>query len=248
MTTLRTLALTALLLCPISAWAADSCPSAEARACISARVFKDASSIQDPMSRDQTLRGLAASLTYDGQIDEAIAMLSQIANPTTQAMTVRAISMAAALSGKNIVFEKLKSAVEKITQPEAAILAQTFIAAAEASNDPNSDIAKNFKDPALKNEALSEITEIQAERGDMDRVMKTASQIDDVFYRDASYQTAATILIRKNMIDAALKVAEAIDDPAKRAQTMLLILKNQEEKKRTGTAAAATAMPEKIIP
>lgn len=244
--TFRTLLLLTLVLCPAAARAADSCPSSDARACISARIFKDASSIDEPLSRDQVLRSLAASLTYDGQSDEAIALIGQISNPGTKAMTIRAIALTAITNGtpSAILFEKLKDAAEKISQPESLMLAKTYIAVAE---DPSK--IGTITDPIQKHEAVAALSEIQATRGEIDKAMQSVSQIDDAAYRNISYQNIAGILLKKNMYDSALKAAEAIDAPAKRAQTMLDVLKAQEGKMHaTPKKVTATDMPEKIIP
>lgn len=262
--TFRTLFFAFLVLCPALAWADDSCPSADARACIAARILKDSGNIEEKQWRDQTLRDLAASLTYDGQVDEAIALIGQISNPDTQAMTVRAIGMAAALYGKRsdedlrAVFTKLNAAATKIQQPDANAIAQTYIAMAQAFAKLDDDAwatANAMTNAALKHKAFGETAEIQAERGDVAKAMKSISQIDTASFRNKSYQKVSEILIKKHMYDDALKSAESIDNPAKRAQALLEILKAQEAETR-GTrndmqdegVTTATDLPEKIIP
>lgn len=245
MTLHRLIALLCLLstaLLGISAHAQDApCPSASDRACISAAILKDSAAISDPQWRDQALRDLSASLTYDERIDDAIALVAKIENPDTQAMTIRTIGMTAALYGKDSpeklkeTFAKLSKSAATIRQPAANAIAYTYIAMAQAFAGLDDDAwatANAMQNPALKHKAFGETAEIQAERGDLDAALETIAQIDTASFRNKSYQKVAEILIKKEKYDEALKAAQSIDNPTKRAETMQGILNAQEAKTR----------------
>ena len=230
---------TILLACPAAG--AESCAKATDRACVIARILEDSGSITDASWRDQTLRDTAASLTYDGRIDDAVALVGKITNPDTQAMTIRAIGMAAALYGHmdapalRVMFGKLAKAATAITQPDAQAIATTYIAMSQAFAGLDADAhatAAAMTNAALRHKAYGETAEIQAERGDLPAAMASIAEIDAASYRNKAYANVADILIKKDRFDDALTAAQAIDNPAKRAQTLLAILKAQEEKTR----------------
>src|SRR5690606_35633259 len=149
----------------------------------------------------------AASMTYDGRIDDAVALIPKIENPDTQAMTVRAIGMAASLYGKlsegelKAAFEKLGTAAKTIKQPAANAIAFTYIAMAQAFAGLDDDAwatAAAMNNDALKHKAYGETAEIQAERGDLDAAMKSISFIDAASFRNKSYGNVASILVKKD--------------------------------------------------
>lgn len=220
---------------------ADDCAAAKDRACVESAIIADALSSPEDSWKDQILRDVATSLTYDARVDDAIALIPKIANPDTQAMTVRAIGMAAALYGKQspeqmrTVFTKLAKAAQVITQPAAHAIALTYIAMAQAFAGLDEDAwatSAGMENAALRHKAYGETAEIQAERGDLTAAMKSISMIDAVSYRNKAYGNVAAILIEKQMFDEALRAAQAIDNPVKRAQSLQSILKAQEEKTR----------------
>lgn len=234
----------ALALLSTTLWVAGAradCPSSADRACISAEIAASAKDVTEVSWRDQTYRDLATSLTYDNRVDDAIALIPQIKNPDTQAMTIRAIGMAAALYGKRTpdalkqIFTKLASATALIQQPDANAIAHTYIAMSQAFAGLDDDAwatASGMENLALKHKAFGETAEIQAERGDIEKSMKSIALIDAASYRNKSYATVAGILIKAAKYDDALRAAQAIDNPMKRAQTLQEILKAQEEKTR----------------
>jgi hypothetical protein len=214
------------------------CPSAAARDCVTAHMLQDAYQIQETPWRDQALRDLAGSLTYDNKIDQAVGLVSKIQNPDTKAMTIRTIGMAAALYGKNtpeqlrVIFAKLTKAAATIEDGAANGIAQTYIAMAQAFAGLDEDAwttASAMQNKALMHKAYGETAEIQAERGDIDKALQSISKIEIASYRNKAYQNVAEILIKKQMFDQALKAAQGIDNPAKRVETMQEILKGQEE-------------------
>jgi hypothetical protein len=230
---------------------AAPCPSASARDCITTHMLKDAEGIYDTAWRDQAYRDLAGSLTYDKKIDQAIALVEKIQNPDTQAMTIRAIGMAAALYGKDspqqmkITFMKLKKASDVIRDTSAHAIAETYIAMAQAFAGLDDDAwvtASAMKNTALKHKAYGETAEIQAERGDIDKAMASITKIETASFRNKAYQTVAEILIKKQMFDQALKAASGIDNPTKRVDVMQDILHAQEELTRGPRNDAAKDM------
>jgi len=229
-----------------------SCSSATDRACIANRIVADADSITEENWRDQTLRDAASSLTYDGRVDDAIALVAKIKNPDTKAMTIRAIGMAAALYGHDnpptlrAIFTKLDKAAKTIDQPDANAIAYTYISMAQAFAGLDEDAwatAASMTNAALKRKAFAETAEIQAERGDLAAAMKSIGYIDIDSYRNKAYQNVAEILIKSGKFDAALASGQAITNPMKRAQVLQEILKAQEEKNRGPRKDAAVKAP-----
>lgn len=217
------------------------CGSAADRACIAAEIMKSADATEEKSWRDQTLRDLSASLTYDNKVDEAIALVAKISNPDTQAMTIRTIGMTAALYGKQSpdqlkeTFAKLDKAAAGITHPAANAIAYTYIAMAQAFAGLDDDAwatAGAMTNPALKHKAFGETAEIQAERGDIDAAMQSISKIDAASFRNKAYQNVGGILIKAGKYDEALRAFSAIDNPMKRAQGLQDLLKAQEAASR----------------
>lgn len=230
---------TTLWYAPASAQAL--CGSAADRACITAEILKSAKETQEASWRDQALRDLSASLTYDKRIDDAIALVPQISNPDTQAMTIRTIGMTAALYGKDSpeqlkeTFEKLNKAAQQIKHPAANAIAYTYIAMAQAFAGLDEDAwstAGAMTSPELKHKAFAETAEIQAERGDINAAMQSISKIDAASFRNKAYQSVGAILIKAGKHDEALRAISAIDNPMKRAQGLQGLLKAQEEATR----------------
>lgn len=213
------------------------CHDAKDRACVAARIYNDAKNVDNERWHDQVLRDLAASKTYDGDVDGAIGFIKEIKNPDTQAMTVRTIGMAAALYRNDTeaelksIFKKLDTASSTITQPAARAIAYTYVAMSQAFAGLDDDAwatASAMKNDALRYKAFGETAEIQAERGDIDAAMKSIAMIDTTSFRNKSYQNIASILIKQDMFTQALEAAQAIDNPMKRAQTLQKILTAQE--------------------
>lgn len=221
--------------------ASAACQSAAERTCITSAIIADAAATREEVWRDQMLRDVAASLTYDGQEDKAIALIDQIKNPDTKAMTIRIIGMAAALYGHGseehlkATFEKLAKTALTIPQPDANAIAFTYIAMSQAFAGMDEAAwltASKMPNLALRFKAYGETAEIQAERGDLAAAMKSIGFIQSDSYRNKAYQQVALILIKSGQFDDALKAAQAIDNPTKRAQTLQSLLKAQEDKTR----------------
>lgn len=232
--------------------APKTCPAASDRACIADSIVRDALAATEPAWRDQALRDVATSLTYDNRIDDAVALVSKIGNPDTQAMTIRAIGMAAALYGHATpealtdVFAKLAKAAATINQPDANAIAYTYIAMAQAfagMDDAAWATAAGMSNAALRHKAYGETAEIQAERGDLAAALKSIGFIDTASFRNKAYQKVSEILVKNGRMDDALKAAQAIDNPMKRTQAMQEILREQEESSRGTRADAKGATP-----
>lgn len=220
---------------------AADCASAQDRACVIGRIIADAGSTKEDAWRDQLFRDAAASLTYDGKVDQAIALVGRVKNPDTKAMTIRAIGMASALYGKQSVdalratFDKLSKAAATITQPDANAIAYTYIAMSQAFAGLDQDAwatSAAMTNAALRFKAYGETAEIQAERGDINAALKSIALIESVAFRNKAYDKVAGILIKKKAYDSALKSAQRIDNPTKRAQVLQTLLKAQEEDTR----------------
>lgn len=229
-----------------------NCTSASDRACIGRSILFDMNDVNELQWRDATLRDLAGSYTYDGKIDQAIALIDQIKNPDTQAMTIRMIGMTAALYRKEspatlrTIFAKLTARAEKIANSDAKAIAYTYIAMAQAFAGLDVDAEKTasgMTNVALRQKAFAETAEIQAERGDMAAAMASIKKIDTASFRNKAYQNIAEILMKDGQYDAALQAANGIDNAMKRAQTLQKLLHEQEKSTR-GPRNDTTANPD----
>jgi len=232
---------TCLWIPPSSADDRPVCAGAADRACIVRSILFDMKDVREIQWKDSTLRDLAGSLTYDGQIDQAIGLIDQIQNQDTQAMTIRMIGMTAALYRKDapgdlkIIFAKLDKRAGKIANSDARAIAYTYIAMSQAFAGLDADAEKTalaMSNAALRHKAFGETAEIQAERGDLTAAMGSIKHIDTASFRNKAYQNVAEILMKKGQYDDALKSANNIDNPVKRAQVLQGILHTQEVEKR----------------
>lgn len=220
---------------------APACASASDRTCLALMVMQNAEAVAEPAWRDKAYRELAVSLTYDGRVDDAIALVPRITNPDTQAMTIRGIGMAAALykdytpERLRAVFAALKKAAGTINHPVSPAVAMTYVAMSEAFAKLDDDAwatAASIENLALRQKAFGETAEIQAERGDITKAMASAARIDTGSFRNKAYESIAEIMIKTEQFDAALQAAKAIDNPQKRAQIVQDIMSAQDRKAR----------------
>ena len=215
--------------------AAPACASATDIACMTALLDSTADTIAEKNWRDQTLRELAKLMAKQERYDDAIALLPRIENPDTRAMTIRGIGMAAASLKKPpasyaAMFEKLAAAAAQIEHPPSHAIAQTYIAMAQAFAGDDSGATKTalaMDNAALRNKALGESAEIQAEREDLDAALVSIGHIDDPSFRDKAHRTIAKILADRKQYDKALSAAMKIDNNYQRAQAILHILARQ---------------------
>lgn len=197
--------------------------------CIMDEIRDNASLIDNKSWRDTTLRELAKSYTYAGQEDSAIALISDIETPDTQAMTIRGIGFAAADSKWNdkarydALFQKLQEAAKTITHPPSFAIAYTYIAMAQAfaGDDAGATAtAASMKNDALRNKAYGEAAEIQAELGKYDEAMKSIAAIDNLAFRNKAYATISGIFVNRGKLQEAYNAAQKIDNPYSKLQAL----------------------------
>lgn len=214
---------------------APSCANAADLPCMLGLLDQTAATIAEKNWRDQTLRELAKLMAKSEKYDEAIALLPRIENPDTRAMTIRGIGMAAASLKKPAesyrpLFEKLAAAADKIDHPPSHAIAQTYIAMSQAFAADDAGATKTalaMENAALRNKALAESAEIQAERDDLTAALASIAHIDDPGFRDKAHRTISKILADRKQYDKALAAGMKIDNAYQRSQSILHILARQ---------------------
>lgn len=214
--------------------------TAEDRPCLLKYLHSVAKNIDRDAWRDQTLRELAKSYTADRMIDNAIAVIDEIKNPDTKAMTIRGIGMELAdlnLSKKeqDAVFKRLTDESHKITHPPSFAIALTYVAMGQAfarDNEGAWATAASMENDALRHKAYGETAEIQAERGNLDAALKSISFIETDSYRNKSYSLVSKILADQNMFAEALVAANGGTNAYKKAASILYILNKEKEMQR----------------
>jgi tetratricopeptide (TPR) repeat protein len=214
---------------------ANNCASASDLACMTGLLDSTAATITEKNWRDQTLRELAKLMAKQERYDDAVALLPRIENPDTRAMTIRGIGMAAASLKKppesyKDLFDKLAAAAAQIDHPPSFAIAQTYIAMSQAFAADDTGATKTalaMENAALRNKALAESAEIQAEREDLEAALVSIGHIDDASFRDKAHRTIAKILSDRKQYDKALAAAMKIDNNYQRAQAILHILARQ---------------------
>ena len=219
----------------------DKMPNCAAmdRPCLMRQIEVLAPTIDRGDWRDQTLRELAKTYTYEGNPDKAIALLPRIETPDTKAMTIRGIGMAAASLKWNrnrydSLFAKLTEQAGLINHAPSKGIAYTYIAMSQAfagDDDGARATAAAMENPALRNKAYGETAEIEAERGDITNVIKTLAAVDSAPYRSKAFDTVSKIFLDKAMIEEAYICAGKIDNTYLKAKSIQRILNkgNAEE-------------------
>jgi len=192
----------------------------EDKGCLLQQLEQTASDIENPSWRDKSYRELAKSYTYEGYIDEAVALIEKVENPDTRAMTIRGIGMAAA-SGNlpkeeyDALFSRLTEQSDLIDHPPSKAIAYTYIAMSQAfagDDKGATQTARAMENDALKNKAFAETAEIQAERGDFKAAMASIGEIQSLAFKNKAHRIVAEIFIKKGMLkeayDAALKIQD----------------------------------------
>lgn len=206
------------------------------RPCVLKQIEETAASINNQSWHDQTVRELAKTYAFEGDIDKAISLIAQIKTPDTQAMTIRGIGMAAAgnkLTHEQyeVVFNKLRTVAETITHPPSYAIALTYIAMGQAfakENEGAWKTASEMKNDALRHKAFGETAEVQAEYGDYASAMHSIEQIDSESYRNKSYTTVSKILADHGQLQEALDAAGKITNAYKKAEAMQYALDIQK--------------------
>ena len=220
----------------VPALAAEPCAGSD-RACLLRELEKTASEIPDDKWRDIAYRELAKSLTADGRTEEAIALIDDIKNPDTRAMTIRGIGMEAAglnlsAEGYATLFKSLTDKASSITHPASHEIAFTYISMAQAFAKQDQEALKtaaSMSNDALKHKAFGEIAEIQAERKDAVAALATLQLIDSEAYRNKSTRTITLLLADRKLFDDASRAAHGITNPTLRAEALQYILLQQKK-------------------
>lgn len=216
----------------------SNCTAAD-RPCLMRQIESLAPRIEKQDWKDQSLRELAKTYVHEGQTDKAIALIEKIQTPDTRAMTIRGIGMAAA-SQKwerrkyNDLFVRLADQAAKIDHPPSRGIAYTYIAMAQAfagDDEAARKTAAAMENAALRNKALGETAEIEAERGDLKNVLISLAATDSPAYRNKAYDTVSRIFLNKDMIEEAYICANKIDNAYLKVQSIQRILNkgNDEE-------------------
>lgn len=219
---------------PTSAPQAQSCAGNDLP-CLLGELDTLTGKIDNQRWRDQTYRELAKLLALRKQTDEAILVLRKIKTPDTQALTIRGIGMNAAKTDMtqaqfDDLFKKLRVEAETIQHPPSYAIALTYIAMAQAfaNNDDGAlATAESMKNRELRNKALGESSEIQAEKGKMDEAFRSIAAIDDPAYRNKAHLTISKIFADRGMYDKALASAAKIENAYQHADAVLYLLAKQ---------------------
>lgn len=209
------------------------------RPCLLKQIEALGPSIDKQDWKDQTYRELAKTYAYEGQTDKAIALIPQIVDNDTKAMTIRGIGMAAASlkwqqSQYRNLFIKLAEQAALINHPPSQGIAYTYIAMAQAfagDDDGARKTAASMSNGALRNKAYGETAEIEAERGDLQNTLTSLAAIDTPSYRNKAYDTVSRIFLDKAFVEHAYACTEKIDNAYLRAKSIQRILNkgNSEE-------------------
>lgn len=209
------------------------------RPCLMKQIEVLAPNIEQRDWKDQTLRELAKTYTYENQPDRAIALIAQIENNDTKAMTIRGIGMAAATKKWDRakyegLFQRLSKEAEKITHPPSQGIAYTYIAMAQAFAGLDDDARRTaslMMNTALRNKAYGETSEIEADRGDIKNALISLAAVDSLPYRNKAYDTVSKIFLDKGMVEEAYTCASKIENAYIRAKSVQRILNkgNAEE-------------------
>ena len=224
------------------------------RLCVLKYLRDQADYITNPAWRDQTLRELAKTYAADGQIEPAVAVISEIVSNDTKAMTIRGIGMEVADLGwdkakNDEVFAVLRAEAEKIDHPPSYAIALTYIAMSQAFAKDNEGAwatAADMENDALRHKAYAETAEIQAEHGDYDAAMKSIGFIDSEAFRNKAYAIVSKILADQGMLEQAFNAANQNTNDYKKAQGLQYILdiqKKLEKEKQQESAQDSEAQP-----
>ena len=235
------LALTGLCADAYAQSSKDKAPACAAmdRPCLMKQVEALAPEIEKPEWKDQTLRELAKTYAYEGELEKAIALIDKITDNDTKAMTIRGIGMAAASmkfdrTRYDWLWKRLSEKALEITHAPSQGIAFTYISMAQAfagDDDGARRTASTMANAALRNKAYGEAAEIEAGRGDLANAVKSLSAIDSPPYRHKQYDIVSRIFLDKAMVEEAYACASKIDNAYLKAKSIQRILNkgNAEE-------------------
>lgn len=204
--------------------------------------------IDDQRWQDQSYRDLVMRYADAGYHEDAIAYIGRITHPDTRAMAIRAAGMGLAKYSSALIttdgdiayFERLKDMASRIEHEGAQAIAYTYIAMAEAMaglDEHATKTALDMDNSALRNKALAESAEIQAERGDKNAALESISHIDDPAFKDKAYSITSDIFIKTGAYDHALDMASFITHPYKQSQILLKLTASQINDKESDEAS-----------
>ncbi len=209
------------------------------RPCLMKQIETLTPQIDKPEWRDQTMRELAKTYSYEGQTDKAIALIDKITDNDTKAMTIRGIGMAAASlkwdrHKYDSLFAKLAAEAQKISHAPSQGIAYTYISMAQAyagDDDGARKTAATMENTALRNKAYGEAAEIEAGRGDLNNALASLEAIDSAPYKSKQYDIVSRIFLDKAMVEEAYTCASHIDNAYLKAKSIQRILNkgNTEE-------------------
>lgn len=216
-----------------SSWA--SCTIHE-RACVLDSLIQSADKIDQQSWRDQAYREIAKTLAFDGNVDDALTLIDKIQTPDTKAMTIRGIGMAVAdndltKEAYDEIFEKLRTAAEKIEHPPSYAIALTYVAMSQAfaGDDEGAwKTANDMENDALRHKAFGETAEIQAEKGKFKEAMKSIGMINSVAFRNKAYSTVSKILADGTLLQEAYEAALKITNDYKKTVAIQYVLDTQK--------------------
>lgn len=220
------------------------------RPCVLGQIEQTALAIENKSWRDQTLRELAKTWAFEGDTDKAIALVSKIQTPDTQALTIRGIGMTAAeqkFSKEKLdaLFIKLRAVSETITHPPSYAIALTYVAMAQAfagDNEGAWKTASDMKNDALRHKAFAETAEIQAQKGDYKAAMHSIEQIESEAFRNKALNVVSKIFAGNGLYQEALDAVAKITNAYKKSEGLQYVLDSQkprEAKKEIKTEGAA---------
>lgn len=238
---LFTLALTGLCADTNAQNSKDKLPTCTAmdRPCLMKQLEMLAPQIDKPEWQDQTLRELAKTYAYEGDLEKAVAQIEKIRDNDTKAMTIRGIGMAAASAKYDHnryewLWKRLSEEALKITHAPSQGIAFTYISMAQAfagDDEAARHTASTMTNTALKHKAYGEAAEIEADRGDLANVLKSLDAIDNPPYRNKQYDIVSRIFLDKALVEEAYACASKIDNAYLKAKSIQRILNkgNAEE-------------------
>lgn len=186
--------------------------------------------------RDQTYRELAKLYAAQGNTAQAITIVPMIQSDDTKALTIRGIGMAAAKlnlkpDALTKLFTDLRASADKIAAPPSQAIALTYIAMAQAHAKDDAGAlatAKSMTNDALRNKALGESAEIQANRGDLNAALQSLATIQDLSFRNKANAKVARAFADNKQFDNAVTAANKIEtNPYEKSQALLYILAKQ---------------------
>jgi hypothetical protein len=238
---LKIFVLLALYLMPTQGWAQDfqklsACKENELK-CILDYTKSNLFEISDKNWRDQIARDLVMRYADSGLKEDALSLINKIQNPDKKAMAIRAagfglakFSNSSSKESDKIYFEQLDEIAKTISHDGARAIAYTYIAMGQALAHLDEDATKTaleMNNSALRNKALAESAEIQAERGDLKAANKSISYIDELAFKDKAYSITAEIFIKQQQYNEALLMADHIQNVYKKSKVLLKLTEAQ---------------------